>query len=198
MLPLNQLSSVNIPTYLIGSRNKDVSRLKDYEDGGIDLNDATQGLMYQGWESELQDDTVVLRSDNGYSYTIYSGTDITEISFTFDQNMRPVLAFVEGGIPKLQWFDSNIGTMTVTTLASGILNPRVFLDDKRYLHNSSSDIILGYLRVGNLYYRQQRDRFLIEYLLASNVYTMGTGAQSHTLVKIGMGKNSRLHFVLGS
>jgi hypothetical protein len=62
----------------------------------------------------------------------------------------------------------------------------VCLDDKRPLQNAVSDVILAYTRSGNLYFRAQRDRYLVEYPLATAV----TG----TLDKVGMNTVNRLQF----
>ena len=40
-------------------------------------------------------------------------------------------------------------------------------DDKRKVNQSSSDILLSYIRAGALYLRQQRDRYAIEYQLST-------------------------------
>jgi len=196
MLPDNELSSEIISGVVIGAKALTNSNLSDYEDGGVDLNDTSLGLRYQIWMGLLVGDSIVITSTNGHSYTLHSGYGISEFSFSFDQNMRPVLAWVQGGVAKLQWFDSSLGIQVITDLGNTILNPKVYLDDKRSLSNNSSDIILGYFKSGNLYYRQQRDRYLIEYLLATDVYTMTNGVRSNELVKIGMAGNLRLHFVV--
>ncbi|MCO1337134.1 hypothetical protein MO867_22680, partial [Microbulbifer sp. OS29] len=102
--------------------------------------------------------------------------------------MRPVIAYVEAGTAKLYWYDSSAGAQTTSTWP-GIITPRLTLDDKRSTQTSASDVIFAYLNNGHLYYRQQRDRYEIEYRLQENVNSPG-------LIKIGMNRQFRLQFLL--
>jgi hypothetical protein len=189
MLPDGVLSTIPIQAIFTGARALAVTKTVDYEDGGVALNDPSEGLLYQVWRCRLVGDDVVIGASSVTETILYSATGITEISFTFDQNMRPVLAFVKDGASYLRWYDSLYEEQVVTALDVDVTNPRVTLDDKRILQVAISDIILGYVRAGNLYYRQQRDRFETEYLLAEEV--------TSELVKIGMNKQFRLQFMLG-
>jgi hypothetical protein len=64
------------------------------------------------------------------------------------------------------------------------------LDDKRALASATNDVILAYIRAGGLYYRQQRDRFAVEYVVGT-----GVGSSSR-IVALGMGANMRLQIKL--
>ena len=119
---------------------------------------------------------------------ILKAPKITEIDLTFDQNMRPCVAFVSDSIPKLYWYDTKIGDFNIMTF-SGILSPRVSLDDKRDFNISNSDIIFAYIKNNGLYYRQQRERFTVEHLLKSY-----QNNHSKLLWRIGMGINNRFLF----
>lgn len=190
-LPNNKLSDEVVEDTFIGGRALTVTNGQDYESGGIALSDPTQGLNYQVWSARISEDfkDIVVSADTVSDTVLYSGNDISEVSLSFDQNMRPVLAFVEGGITKLRWFDTTVQQQVVTSYGADHITPRVSLDDKRLTQSSNSDVIFAYLRNGNLYYRQQRDRYLTEYLLAENVGASG-------IVKFGMGRNWRLHFLM--
>jgi hypothetical protein len=186
MLPDNVLSTTDIVSPVIGSRRNSVisrSFTIDYEDGGIALNDPSAGLMYQMWTGQVIGNDVVLSAPSVSPTIIYTGVNITEISFTFDQNMRPTLAFVEGGQSKMLWYNPIIPGNEVTNISGS--SPKVFLDDKRPLQNITSDILLAYIFNNNLCMRMQRDRYLIEYIL-KNI----TGR----LITIGMGSNWRVQF----
>jgi hypothetical protein len=189
MIPLYELSSTMVPAQFFGARNSTrINNRLDYEDGGIGINDPSAGLLYQTWWGWIEMDGVYLSAANQKeAINIYESNKlITEISFTFDQNCRPCLAFVEENIPKLIWWDTSVEAQVITTLDTGIVNPRVAMDDKRDKSLSTNDIILAYLRNSNLYYRQQRDRFEVEYLLKT-----GAGPR---LNKIGMGTGLRFQF----
>lgn len=172
-----------------------VSLLEDWELGGIGIQDPSQGLRVQTWRGYVSTNgkSILISAPNTAAITKYtaSGTNtISEVSITFDQNMRPIIAFVESGVPKLQWYDSVSQTEIVTTLALDVRSPRVSLDNKRRFFEVSSDVILAYIRGGNLYIRQQRDRYTIEYLLKTGVPT------DYYLHKIGPSIGLRFQFEL--
>ena len=188
MFPDNVLSSEVVKSPFLGAKSLQISRYIDYENGGITLNDPSQGLFYQIWRCRLLGNDVVIDATYVDESILYSDTGISEISFTFDQNMRPILAFVKDGFPYLRWYDSAVGHQVVTALDPTIITPRVSLDDKRSSQSSISDIILAYIRSGNLCWRLQRDRFLIEYI---SLATLSPG-----LIKIGMNTKYRFQFML--
>jgi hypothetical protein len=187
MIPNNVLSTTPAPAPVTGARARAVSNTVDFEDGGIALQDPSQGSQYQQWRGRLLGEDVVLDAPTVAPVTIYSAPNITEISFTFSQNMDPALAFVQAGMAKLFWFDSVVGSNVVTEFPDAV-TPRVILDDKRFTQTTNSDIIFAYLRSGALYYRQQRDRFQVERLLDAGPYA--------GLVKIGFNSQLRLQFFL--
>lgn len=187
MMPDNVLSTVPVNAAFSGARALPVTRLVDYEDGGIAIQDPSKGSQYQRWRGRLLGNDIILDAPEVEAFTVFSGADITEISFTFDQNMRPAIAYVEAGVAKLWWFDTVAGAQVVSTYP-GAITPRVILDDKRFTQTSNSDVILGYVRDGALYYRQQRDRFTIERLLDAGPHV--------GLVKIGFNVQLRLQFLM--
>ena len=189
MFQSDVLSTTTVEGLYIGARSNYVSAFVDYEDGGIAIDDTSEGLLYQTWQINInQNKDIYYIPTTGLSSTVYSGTHITEVSGTFDQNMRPAFSFVDLLNPYLRWYDSSLGAYTVTPLDPNIIYPKVFLDDKREWQAYNSDIILGYIRSGNLYFRMQRDRFTIEYLLKENI---------STLFKIGMNSQLRVQFMVG-
>ena len=189
MLPQDALSDEPVNAPFFGGRALPVKNLIDYETGGINIQDASQGLEYQVWKAEvINSKDIFLSAENGFKARIITGVNITEVSFTFDQNMRPVIVYVENGLAKLRWFDSAIAQFT-TTPYPNIITPRLALDDKRNRQSLISDVIFAYLRDGKLFYRQQRDRYSIEYLEAVNVDSPG-------LIKIGMNRQYRMQFLL--
>jgi hypothetical protein len=188
MLPDNVLSSRPVRGILTGARAMAVTKFIDYEDGGIALNDSSMGSQYQMWRARLIRNQVLLSAANTTEFVLYEASGITEISFTFDQNMRPVLAFVQAGLPKIRWYDPVSSGQVVTDLPAAAITPRVVLDDKRALQSSISDVILAYVRNGGLYYRQQRDRYQVERLLASGI-TSG-------ILRLGFSDQLRLQFMM--
>ena len=161
----------------------------DYEMGGIALLDTSMGLNFRPWRVRLDQYQVKLQPDGGAETVIFEGTNITELSLCFDQNMRYSVGYVQDGILKLNWFDSVANARVITVFAAAV-NPKMSLDDKRAMELATSDMILAYIRGNTLYYRQQRDRFTIERSLRTNLFP-GT-----KLKNIGMSKNMRMQFEL--
>jgi len=184
--PNDVLSSVTYSAPFRGARNNSITHLRDYEDGGIALNDPSQGLEYQQWHARLINNQVLVTAPNTAEFVLFSESGLEEISLAFDQNMRYCLAYVQSGQAKMKWYDTTVGNFSTLTLPSGSITPRVALDDKRSSQLGNSDIILAYVRDCNLYFRKQRDRFLIEYLLSSNV--------GYGLMKVGMNTLQRFQF----
>lgn len=184
MIPDYKLSSVSLVDDIVGGRSGHVSNHYDCEDGGIALNDPSEGKDYQVWEGELLNGDIILTSPSTEPEIVYSAYGLTEFSFSFDQNMKPVLSFMQNGECKYRWHDSSIGDYRITIIKDAI-SPKVFLDDKRITQEASSDIILAYIKSRALYFRLQRDRFEIEYLLKDNVAR---------LFKIGMNRKWRIQF----
>lgn len=193
MMPDNELSSVPVPYRFVGARSLGITKTIDYEDGGIAIRDPSQGLNYQRWRARLfnagkEDSYVVLDAREVPETVVLEEPYIEEFSFTFDQNMQPMIAYVVGGNAYFRWYDTTIEDFTVTDLGA-VLTPRVFYDDKRFLGSEGyqrSDVILGYVRDGNLYMRMQRDRYEDEYLLAEDV---------NPLIKIGFTRGLRVQFM---
>ncbi|WP_345842593.1 hypothetical protein [Shewanella algae] len=93
----------------------------------------------------------------------------TELSATFDQNGSPVIFNSDGMELELHWYDPVSAGYTSSSLGSGGYPFATF--DMRYAVNSaSSDVIIFYLRDGNIYYRQQRDRYDVEYQAPNTPY----------------------------
>lgn len=195
MIPANSLSTPTIPAYYLNPDNLEYSRTISYELGGVALNDPSMGLMVQTWTLQLVNIigyttyNVVVYDEAGVSTELFSGVNILDVSLAFDHNMRPFVAFMENGVAKFRWFDTTVNDQVITELPAGSQYPKCCMDDKRITQAGTSDIILSYVRAGNLYFRQQRDRYQVEYLLKEGV----TGV----LLNVGMHRSNRLQFMLG-
>jgi hypothetical protein len=157
---------------------------QDWELGGIALNDSSLGLQVQRWTFALDGDAVTVTPDGGTPTVLFTAAGITELSGAFDSNMAPAAAYVQAEVLKLYWFDTAIPGYATTTFDGE--NPRLTLDDKRPLHAADRDVLLIYLRAGSIYYRQQRDRYGVEYLLGA------LPAGTERLGRVGMGTTNRV------
>ncbi|NWA25520.1 hypothetical protein HX866_11495 [Pseudomonas gingeri] len=190
MMPGNSLSSKAVPSRFAGARALSITKLLDYEDGGIAIQDPSQGLLYQRWRARLINDQVWVDAPNTDEFVMFEAPGMTEISLTFDQNMRPALAYIQAGVAKIWWYDSGASSMVITEIGAAATTPRITLDDKRVIAtngNQTNDIILAYVRDQKLCFRQQRERFLVERVLATGITT--------GLIKIGLNRQLRLQFM---
>ena len=190
MLPGNVPSSSNVPGRLLAPDNIGSSLFVDYERGGADIGNASLGLDVLDWQCKYDPSTGdVMINPVGELDAIYLNIPgASEMAFAFDQNMRPVLAYMVGLTGRLRWYDTVAASFVVTEFV-GIRSPRLALDDKRASQLASSDVIFAYINAnGDLCYRQQRDRYEVERVLHSGV------DPSNRIVAIGMSSNLRMHF----
>ena len=174
---------------LLSPRSRTYPLTESWEQGGVGLSDTSQGLASHIWRAWTDSKAIYIqRSDlpKDTAKTLLAALNITELDLTFDQNMRPVLAYVSGGIAKLYWYDTVSKSQTITDFPN-VQNPRVSLDDKRSFNTANSDVIFAYINNDQLCCRYQRERYGIEHAL----HQLPPKTQ---LVKIGMGTANRFLF----
>lgn len=189
MLPDNITSSIGFGGLYLLPDDRGSMPLIDHERGGVSLLDASQGLLSHNWKCYVTGSDVFLQRDGLAPNFIFQIPMISEISFTFDQNMRYCIVYIQQDVMKLHWFDSVVGDFVTTTFHQAT-TPKIALDDKRTESLQKSDMILAYIRGASLFYRQQRDRFLIERPLRTGLFP------NSRLKNIGMNKNLRMQFEL--
>ena len=176
-----------VTTQFLPPRSKNYPLTESWDNGGVALGDSSQDLTKYVWQAWTDGTTITVKRDDLDAYhVVLMDTNITEIDLTFDQNMRPCIAYVANGISKLYWYDTFQAKQVVDEYPL-IRNPRVSLDDKRRFNVANSDIIFAYQKGDTLCCRVQRDRFTIEYELATNT-------AKRLLWRIGMGRNNRFLF----
>ena len=192
MIPEQRLSTQVVDAPFRLSIIRDIP-LIDYELAGVGINDPSQGLQVQIWTLEYFRNTgeFVLSAPNSPPTVQFTRANVSYVSLSFDTNMNPFISFTENGVSKFWWFNTLTGLQEFAeTLIATAQSPYASLDDTRPLQNQNTDIILSYIRAGNLYFRAQRDRYLVEYLLASGV----TGQ----VLVAGFTTNLRYKFILGT
>jgi hypothetical protein len=190
MLPGNAASSIPVVGTMLAPDNIGSSLFVDYERGGLAITDASLGLDYQDWQCKYNDATgEVFINPVGAADALYLIIpSASEMCFAFDQQMRPVLAYVVDDIIRLRWYDTTVSAFVVTDFV-GARSPKLTLDDKRPAQLANSDVIFAYIKTnGDLCYRQQRDRYLVERVLHSGV------DPANRLIALGMASNLRLQF----
>lgn len=147
---------------------------EDYEMGGIAIQDPSQGLEVQVWRCKWEESTrtVTLYPEKfGDPVDILTDVDIRELSFSFDQNMRWVLAVLHtDGKFFLHWYDT-AQEKYVETRIDGVSTFKLANDTKSEdsIRYGLSDVILTYIQLNKLYVRNQRDRYLIQHLINPDI-----------------------------
>ena len=211
MLPDNCLSTEytaligsSNQTDIIGARAKTLDLvLIDYENGGIDIGDTSEGLDYQEWVGTYANQKITLTGANGNTYniiTIDSSEILSDFSFSFDQSGSPAIVYVVNDVVYFRYYDSLLEDYTIVEQQASMRSPKLFMDDKRSLNSSNSDIILAYVNSDDdtLCYRQQRDRYLTERVLKTDLtswFIEGSEGDIR-LCHFGMGSNLRLQFII--
>lgn len=186
-LPEPLLITNTVTTAFIYPRSKNYMPIESWDLGGVALSDPSEDSTKYVWQAWTDGTTItVKRSDLDTYHVVLMDSNITEIDLTFDQNMRPCIAYVANGISKLYWYDTQQAKQVIDEYPL-ITNPRVSLDDKRRFNVANSDIIFAYQKGDTLCYRVQRERFSLERVLATN-------SKRRILWRIGMGRNNRFLF----
>lgn len=191
MLPDDTLIELDNSSFL-PPRNKVTSATECWEVGGIALSDTSEPFKYY-WYGYVKGKAIYLHRSGAEPVTVlaFAGS-VTEMSFTFDQNMRPTITYVENGVAKLYWYDASVAK-NVLTLYPNITNPRLSLDDKRKFNIGNSDIIFAYVVDHNrLCYRLQRERYGAEHVLLTD--TTKSDEEPLELFTIGMSIENRFLF----
>lgn len=187
MLPQNQVSSPPYPAPFLPPDNIDIQQRTSYELGGIALNDPSQGREVQVWTARISAAENAIRLSAPtvpeFTFLLREGV-LTTVSLAFDSNMQPTLTFTEDGVIKLYWFDTVAGQFVTTSFPTAT-SAKVATDDKRASQVAASDVIFAYISAGILYWRQQRDRYTVEYT---------AGPAAGRLRRIGMNADLRFQF----
>lgn len=169
MIPNQAIASADLPPADYLQPTLPPSSLIDYDWGPVALNTPGDGLSVKVWTFRVSGNEIVVGAADVPDDLLFNAEGVTAISGTFDQNGAPQVAFVQGGVAKYWWWDTIGGAYAITELPAGSLTPKMKLDDRRELQTTTNDVILSYILNNNLYFRAQRDRYTVEYLLKSNV-----------------------------
>lgn len=185
MIPEGGLSSTPVPGQITGGRALTETFFRDFETAGVDFNDPSQGLQVKVWRARIVNNSRIVLDAEGVPETeVIIAAGVSEVSFSFDSNMEYAVAYMQGNLAQLSWFDTTVNERVLVEYP-GVTNPRLTLDDKRATQ-TDRELILAYVRDNNLYIRQQSDRFLVEILLQENV--------NARLLKFGLNDQLRLQF----
>lgn len=188
-IPENRMSTTPvIADYLATDGRSRVFQTIDYEDGPIGLNDVSGGMKYQPWTlswESLTGNFIATPENTGSPSVVLNAANVVQCSFCFDQNAHINLAYqLNTGEAYLYWYDTLAANWATDLLAAGTNFPMLSLDDKRRTQSQNNDMLLWYTRqqpdtTWNLYKREQRERFQIEQLMATDVWPYCVRAGMH-------------------
>lgn len=177
MIPNKSLSTQVVYSPYLASGITPQSELVDYEMGGINLSDTSEGLWYQKWTATLKGEVgkpgteVWISAPNHPESLLLEQDNLTRVSLSFDQNMHPCLAYEQAGNAYFWWYNAGSAEYQTLALPETASSPYCTLDDKREipLLLGITDILLLYVNNDSLCYRQQRDTYDTEYILLTNL-----------------------------
>lgn len=156
--------------------------------GGNAVGDGSAGREVKVWKISYSGGDVHVGPDGGADEFVQTRGGVTTLSLAFDANMAVAYAWQSVNGSSLYYFDSTLGSYNILTIADGT-SCRVGVDDTRSFNSASSDVIFAYTRGGQLYWRQQRDRYLTERLVGPSGVSILHRCAQNTL--------NRLQFKLG-
>ena len=181
------LSSTPVLGRILGAAELPNTDWVDYEDGPKRIQDTSEGQRYQVWRMRVINNDISITAPNFPEQVVLSIRGITSACFTFDQNGRYLMAYTAGTTLTLYWYDFFIEAYKHTLISEGVTGVRMTMDDKRDTQTDVSNIVLAYVREGNLYMRVQKDRYGIEYLVQEGI--------KGRLLKLGMTTRYRFQFL---
>jgi hypothetical protein len=157
--------------------------------GSLELGVGDTGINAGDWTGRVDAGVLVITSPLGVETSVISVGVIESITFAFDRTMRPTVCWntkLNGAY--LYWFNSLSAAYETLHLPT-VRNAMVAHDDTRDWSSASSDVLLAYQVEDLVCYRQQRDRYQIEYVIAvgiekPNIKKFGMCTDLHVRVKL--------------
>lgn len=194
-IPQGRLSTELVEGAYREPENRKFYSLISYERGPIAIEDTSEGLLYQNWTMEWDADTGnfnLTGETTLVTTTVITVADVVSLSFTFDQNGRVTITYVTNVSSYLYWYDTALGSTVTADLGANVITPCIYLDDKRSMQSTASDMLLFYTKSDGgatytLYMLRQRDRYLTEYVLQTllpNPYIHNVGMTSELRIQV--------------
>lgn len=166
MIPLNTFTTTPVVSAFLPPLDGVYDPLFMQAPGGIALNDGTQGREVQVWTVFYDGANIVLEAEfSGVAGYVLPVADVLAVSVAFDTNMAVTFGYMKADGGYLYYFDSLTGSYQTLHFAD-ITSCRVVVDDTAAFYSAQSDVIFAYTNLDDkLKWRQQRDRYGIEYLV---------------------------------
>jgi hypothetical protein len=130
--------------------------------GGTAIGDGAAGRQVKNWTVDYTSGNILVGPEGGATALTLPAPGAISVSLAFDNNMGVVLAWMTTSGASLYYYNTITSAYTTRTF-TGITSCRVCVDDARDFNSAGSDVIFGYTDGTHLRYRQQRDRYDVEY-----------------------------------
>lgn len=117
---------------------------------------------------------------------LFTPTPMTSVDCAYDQQNRLWVCYICDDTVYLYWYDS-LAQQMVTTNFGAASQAFLLADDVRFeaVSTNANTVVFVYLRDSTVYYRDQQDRFTIE-------YTAAVLPAGHYILQVGMTSATRL------
>jgi len=164
MIPSDTFTTVPVISNFLPPYDEPYQPLLQNVLGGLAIGDPSLGRQYKIWTVEYNGISITVKPVDGPIAFTLVASDVQTVSLAFDNNMGLVIGWTTSVDAKLYYFDTlTFGYITRTFV--GLTSCRVVVDDARDFYLAQSDVIFSYTMSGNLYWRQQRDRYDVERLV---------------------------------
>lgn len=157
--------------------------------GGIAINNGSQGREVQFWTVSYDGAHINVDAEmSGSGSYVLPVAGVLACCLAFDSNMAVAIGYMTASGGHLYYFDSLTGSYQTLDFPRA-LSCRVAVDKTNAFYSAKSDVIFAYVRDDDtVQYRQQRDRYAID-------YPVGV-ANGETLIRVGPSVDNRLQLQL--
>jgi hypothetical protein len=163
--------------------------LEELVAGGTAIGDGEAGRFVQLWVVFYEDGVIKVAPETGTVAFTLAVPGVTQVSLGFDANMSVNIAYQTESGSHLYYFDTLTSSFQTLTVP-GADSCRCCADELRVFNVTASDVIFAYTLDGTLFFRRQRDRYLIE-------YTVGP-SDTRRLLRAAPNVHLRFQFKLGN
>jgi len=159
MIPGNAITNVPDPAAFRKPYDSPASALSRTCRGGVALNDASKGRDYQDWSVWYDGSTILFGpTSSGIATGSLATAGVTQLSLAFDNNMNPVLAWLDDTGANIRYFSASTSSYVVVNVP-GATSCLACVDDVRPIYNTQSDVIFAYTLPNGLWYTYQRENY---------------------------------------
>ena len=188
MIPGNTFTSTPITGDYLPPVSDTYTPLLETVYGGVNIGDPSRGRLYRLWTISYDGTHINVAKQGLAPSLILPVAGVKSVSLSFDSNMGVVIAYQTNAGGTLYYYDTLTNAYIYRSFPSTNTS-RVAVDQAAPFYNANSDVIYAYTNGTNLCYRQQRDRYNIEYIVGP-VYA------NSILTRVALSSVNRLQFEL--